>query len=120
MAAVDEDIFGATVRWADGAAVVEVRGELDLATAPVLADRLDEVVTAAPSRVVVDLGPLSFMDLRGVKVLAEARAALPESNCEIVIRRPNRLAHKVLRLVGLDGLCDVSPGSALDPTTTAI
>jgi anti-sigma B factor antagonist len=84
---------------------VAISGEVDLATAPELDEFLVEVVTECPDRLVVDLARLRFIDCSGVAVLHRAREALLSVGCTMVLRSPNRLARMVLRLTGLEGLC---------------
>ena len=57
------------IRLVDGVQLVSVRGELDLATAPLLAERLAGVESAP---IEVDLAGVSFIDARGLRVLVEA------------------------------------------------
>jgi len=53
----------------DGVVVLTVAGELDLATAPRLRDRLTRLATQGPSAVVVDLSGVVLMDSVGLGVL---------------------------------------------------
>jgi anti-sigma B factor antagonist len=63
--------FGIEVGECDGALIVRVMGELDLATSPLLHERLTlaEVTDAAKLR--VDLDQVEFMDSTGLHVLLE-------------------------------------------------
>ena len=54
---------------ADGVSVVAVRGEIDVATAPVLARRLGKALRAPRPLIVVDLGETLFIDATGLAVL---------------------------------------------------
>ena len=68
-------------RWDDRRATVVVRGEVDFATAGILAQQLDEVAGQQPEHLTVDLGRTSFLDAAGLRVIARARrdahAAVP-------------------------------------------
>ncbi len=57
------------IRLADGVQLVSVRGELDLATAPMLAKRLAGAVSVP---IEVDLAGVSFIDARGLRALLAA------------------------------------------------
>ena len=60
-------------RLVAGTTVVELRGEIDLVTAPQLSARLD-VLTAGPGPdLVLDLRAVSFIDCTGLGVLCRAR-----------------------------------------------
>ena len=48
---------------------VVVKGELDLATAPELAQRLEELAATGQREVTVDLSGLEFLDSQGIHVL---------------------------------------------------
>ena len=58
---------------ADGVHVVAVRGELDLATAPRLAVRIDSARQAGARRLVVDLTATEFCDSTGLRALIGCR-----------------------------------------------
>ena len=58
-------------RHADGCVWLKLTGELDLATAPRLADRLHRL-RAERRTVVVDLSDVEFMDSSGLHVLIDA------------------------------------------------
>lgn len=85
-----------------GHTVVEVRGEVDVYTAPVLRERLLEIVNGGASRVVVDLRPVDFMDSTGLGVLVGAlkRLRLAEGDLSLVCDSEKLL--KIFRITGLD------------------
>jgi hypothetical protein len=56
--------------------VVEVRGEIDLRTAPALGDQLDRAFEDAAAAVIVDLSAATFLDSSGLNVLFNARRRL--------------------------------------------
>jgi anti-sigma B factor antagonist len=59
------------VRNHDGAAVIEVRGQVDLYTSPRLREAIIEVASAQTATVVVDLSAVEYMDSSGVATLVE-------------------------------------------------
>ncbi|MFF9287090.1 STAS domain-containing protein [Streptomyces griseosporeus] len=61
------------VRVADGTTLVELRGELDIVTAPSLTARLDELTAGGRPDVLLDLRRVSFIDCTGLGVLCRAR-----------------------------------------------
>jgi anti-anti-sigma factor len=75
-----------------GEGVLLVRGELDLATAGVLRDRLD----ADPPVTVIDMAGVTFLDSSGISVLAHAHRTRP-----IRVRQPSAAVRRVLELAGL-------------------
>ena len=65
--------------WIDNQAeaiVVRVAGELDLLTAPKLSARLDGVIRASSTSVVLDLRNVEFMDSAGLQILLNIRRRL--------------------------------------------
>jgi anti-anti-sigma factor len=79
--------------------VVKVRGELDIATAPVLAHALENA-SAAATQVVLDVGSLEFVDCRGVGVVLAAHTALTARSGRLVMRSPSAFVRKVFTAVG--------------------
>jgi anti-sigma B factor antagonist len=105
--AVPSDPFSATVVRAGADAVVTLVGELDMATAPSLADVLDSLLSDGPGEIVVDLAGLSFIDSSGLAVLVTTQNALGEQGRGLSLRSPRRHAVKVLEMAGLVNFLDV-------------
>ena len=57
---------------------VTVSGELDIATAPALRDRLNEAIDAGTYRFVIDLSAVSFLDSVALATIVHAKQRLPE------------------------------------------
>ena len=90
-----------------GGSVVRVRGEVDLATSPALADALAGIA-AADGPVVVDLTDVGFLDSSGLSVLLQARERLAAGpGLRLVVTRP--ALTRVLAVTGLDEVFDVAP-----------
>jgi len=66
------DDFGIDVTDHEGCTVVAVRGEVDLATAPALKNRLLELVTGGVTEIVVDLTQTDFLDSTGLGAVVAA------------------------------------------------
>lgn len=80
--------------------VLALRGELDVATVPRLADPLREAIAAGKTAVVIDLGELTFLDSTGLMVLLNGlrRVVRQGGNLVIVCTNPT-----VLRLFDITG-----------------
>lgn len=77
-----------------------LRGDIDVHSAPLLRDRLDEVVRQGEVRVVVHLDEVTFLDSTGLGVLVGAHTRQRRSGAfELVCAEP-----RVLRLLALTGL----------------
>jgi anti-anti-sigma factor len=69
----------------DGAVRVSLRGELDLASARQMEERFTSIDEQGPSRVVVDLAGLAFMDSSGLRALLLVDARAREHGYELVL-----------------------------------
>jgi anti-sigma B factor antagonist len=85
---------------------VRVTGELDIFTAPVLAESLRVAVnTTLP--VVVDLGPLEFMDSAGVHVLVDAASRARREHQPLRVVHASAAVDKVFTLTRTDRIVGV-------------
>lgn len=76
-------------------------GELDVVSAPELAQTLDEVLELPHARVMLDLNGLQFVDSAGVSVLIRAKQRADRDGKMVVLRRPTEQLERVFALVGL-------------------
>ena len=77
----------------DGRRVVAVvAGEADLATAPLLRDRLVDCLAYRPRDLVVDATDLTFCDSRGLDALTEAVSVAERSGVRVTLRPSLQLA----------------------------
>lgn len=89
--------------------VVEVQGELDLATGPILRQHLEPYRRVsgrdgAPQRIVYHLSDLHFMDATGLDALLTAiEGHGPDT---ITVQEPSPRVRRVLELVGLDWIIE--------------
>jgi anti-anti-sigma factor len=77
-----------------------VAGELDMSTAPALADRLDELAASCEGGLVLDCADLEFMDSAGLRMLVLRRGELLRAGQELAIRG---LAGPPMRVVEITG-----------------
>jgi anti-anti-sigma factor len=91
-----------TSRAADGTFLAEIRGEIDIETAhrlrAVLADAADRLL---PTRVVVDLLYVTFIDSTGIGALAAGRNAAHRRGIPFTVRQPSGFVVAQLRQTGL-------------------
>jgi anti-anti-sigma factor len=95
-------VFGIDSHLMGGRAVVQLRGELDVATEAQLASELDRVIARNPDVVVVDLRDLTFMDCRGMRSLVMARRRCEREGRKLLLVRGTPIVHRVLSLCGVE------------------
>lgn len=88
----------------DGDAVrVRPIGSLDIATAPVLEQQLQEMREAGSRRLIVDLGGLSFMDSTGLKLALRWDAAARQDGFQICFIPGPPVVQRVFEITGTSG-----------------
>jgi anti-anti-sigma factor len=82
---------------------VRLRGELDLATAPVLAATVRPYAREGCRELVVDVSELTFLDCAGITVLVELADALAAQQPpgRVVVRNPVPIVRRVLDITGV-------------------
>lgn len=86
----------------DGRVVVRFRGVLDRSTAPLLRRQLLETARRATGELVVDLAETSFLDCRGIALLAEARDVVPQGH-RLRLSGARGVVHRALTISDLRG-----------------
>lgn len=85
--------------------LVTVAGDIDLATAPELGDRLLSVLREhAPAILDVDLAGVAFLDCAGISALITARNAAVSAGSQLWIVHPQPFVRRVLDVTGLLGV----------------
>lgn len=93
--------FGVDVRMENGAPLLAVRGELDLASTPSLEQELERVRESAPSLIIIDLRELEFMDSTGLSVLIRAHQQAQQAGGKLGIVNGSRQIRRLLALTGV-------------------
>ncbi|MFF7047520.1 STAS domain-containing protein [Streptomyces griseorubiginosus] len=91
----------ARTRADGGFTVVEAAGELDLATAGLLAEHLDAATASARPDVLVDLRGVEFFDCSGLRVLCRAESRAREHGGRLRVVADDPRLHRLLRATGL-------------------
>jgi anti-sigma B factor antagonist len=86
----------------EGAAVVELTGELDIATAPKLEDEVRRLEAEGGKLIAIDLRGLEFMDSSGLRALLAADTRARERGARLVLVRGDDRIQRVLRITRLD------------------
>jgi anti-sigma B factor antagonist len=91
---------------------VFLRGELDLATAPILRESVDELLTGNEhhrSLVLIDLAELSFCDSSGLRALLEIRERCHRVGTNLRLTNVPANVHRVFELTGTTGVLNIEP-----------
>ncbi|MGH3972552.1 MAG: STAS domain-containing protein [Pseudonocardiaceae bacterium] len=83
---------------------VQLRGELDLSTAPRLEQLLDRLRRDGHRQITLDLSGLEFLSAAGLTVFRNADHALRAVGGRLTLTRPTRMARRLLAIAGLDAL----------------
>lgn len=99
---------------------VQLTGELDISSASGVESRLIEVEQRAPSRLVLDLRRVNFIDSTGLSMIINADGRARKEGRRLTIVSGDGVPRRILRTVGLEDRLDVlsdlpeqgSPGGA--------
>lgn len=83
---------------------LSVRGELDLVTAPALAEAGGLALSTAPERLLIDLREVEFLDSSALHVLIELRERATAVGVDVVLARPSGAAGRVFVVAGVSDL----------------
>lgn len=98
---------------ADDVAVLRLRGEADLHTAPIVRDALDQAIRTGAERIVVDLTGVTFVDsmMLGVLLGATRRIRPLGGQMRIVVDDPH--VRRIFELTLLDRVLPLYPSLGL-------
>ncbi|MFE5327727.1 STAS domain-containing protein [Embleya sp. NPDC056575] len=83
-----------------GHTLVTVHGEIDMDSGPILDDALGRQVSAEPTRLLLDLSSVAFIDSFGLRILVRAERRVREAGGSLRLIAPTRAVERVLRLTG--------------------
>ena len=94
----------------DGAVFLAVAGEVDIGTVDILRDRITDVI-GEPGlvRLVLDFGPLMFLDSSGIAALIAAQRLAEERAVEIQLINFHGTVRHVLEVTGIVDLFESGP-----------
>jgi anti-anti-sigma factor len=98
---------------------VRAVAQVDLATAPMLRDRLLSMLREqTPAVLDIDLAGVGFLDCAGISALVAARNAAVHTGRQMRITHPQPIVRRVMDVTGLLGML-TTPARADDPSRTA-
>jgi anti-anti-sigma factor len=88
-----------------GARVVNLVGEIDLANADALGEKLDQLIGDGAERLVVDLSALDFMDSSGIAMLLRTAGRVDS----MTVRNPTDVVRRIIECTGLADTLRIEP-----------
>jgi anti-sigma B factor antagonist len=98
-----------TSRQSGDRTVIEVKGEIDVYTAPVLREEISSLVDAEHTTIVVDLTQVSFMDSTGLGVLVGALKKVRTLGGDLALVINEEKILKVFRITALTQVFSIHP-----------
>jgi anti-sigma B factor antagonist len=95
-------VLGIVVRETE--TILELTGELDMASATLLRTEIEAALESDAQRVVLELSELKFIDSTGIRTLLNARQQSSGSPGRLTIRGAQGLVEKVLGIAGIDAI----------------
>ncbi|MGH3628080.1 MAG: STAS domain-containing protein [Sciscionella sp.] len=89
------------------AVIVQVRGEVDVYTAPLLRDRVEEAFDSGSPRVIIDLTAVGFLDSHGLSALVCAHKQAAARDVELRVVATTAGVIDPLGLTGLDAMLEM-------------
>jgi anti-sigma B factor antagonist len=99
--------FGTTASRTNGTAVIAVRGDVDLYTAPQLWETIDAAIAGTPHELVIDLTDVGFLDSSGLSVLVKAHKRLRPVEGSVVVRGAGEHVYMALEISKLTSVLTV-------------
>jgi anti-sigma B factor antagonist len=103
------NLLGFSASQRDGHMQVEVVGELDEATAPLLREHLASLLTDLVGDLVIDISGLTFVDSTGLSLFLTMHKRLDAEGKRLVIFAPTPKVRRVMEITRLDGYLHVQP-----------
>lgn len=97
---------GVEIVCVEGARRIRLLGECDLALAPAVRERLDELVAEGETRIVFDLEHVTFLDSSVLSIFLSARRAVHPVGEVVLLCRPGFI-RRLLGLLEMDRLLRV-------------
>ena len=108
------------IRSTEEVLVLELSGELDIATSPSVLEELTVALSSrAPTIVIFDLKDVTFMDSSAIKCLLYAQYQTRARDGNVIVCNARPQIAKLIRILGLDGgieLHEVAPEPPMVPS----
>lgn len=100
--------FGMDTRTMDnGLPIIELKGEVDVYTAPQLKQRMISLLEHGSRHMVVDLSNVEYLDSTALGVLIGGLKRMREQDGNLALVCPSPRIHRVFEITGLDRIFDM-------------
>jgi anti-sigma B factor antagonist len=96
--------FGTTTQARGGGVLLEVAGEIDMATAPRLGAAIDAALGDRPDLLVIDLTKVEFLGSAGLSVLMTGQQAAAAQSTQLRVVAAGSVTARPIQITGLDEL----------------
>ncbi len=108
MSAASRPALRVTTGATGATTVLQLAGDLDLATAGQLRGHLRDLLDKGDvRRLVLDMAGLEFMDVTGLNVLVDAQRVVSDDGGTLALRSPRPMVMRMLKLLALDEVVPV-------------
>jgi anti-anti-sigma factor len=97
-----------TIREVDGARVLDVRGVVDLLSAPAFREHVDAALAEAPRALLIDLTEVDFFASVGLEVLVSAHRSAPPTT-RVAVVADGLATSRPIRITGVDQIVALYP-----------
>jgi len=98
----------------DGSAVLQVAVDVDLESAAQLREAMEDALGIS-SRLIVDVGAMTFIDSSGLSALVHAHRLAKDAGGSLVVRSPSPMLRRLLTITRLETVLAIDDGEA-DPS----
>jgi anti-sigma B factor antagonist len=104
-----QDFHVEAIEPSEGCAILQVKGEVDVYTAPMLRERMLDLVAKGAVHIILDLRGVAFLDSTGLGVLVGGlkRVRAHDGSLTLVLEAERIL--RIFRITGLDGVFPPHP-----------
>jgi anti-sigma B factor antagonist len=102
--------FDSAVSYIGERGVIRIRGELDLAAAPILRREVGATLGRPIAALTLDLRDLSFLDSSGLHCLVHAHDDAVERQVEFELASVPHHARRIINVTGLSEMFGLEPG----------
>lgn len=107
---LDTPAFGVKVAQEPGNWLVSLSGEVDYAASIKLNGMLRDIADRCDTDLFIDLNEVTLLDSEGIKTLLMVLSRMRDKNARAKIVKCSRIASRVIRLIGLDSVMEMSAG----------